>query len=118
MVCLMLSDQLSQYGLKESTIEKIIAVFAAVPEIEQVVLYGSRAQGSFKKGSDIDLVIRGESVNLSQLLKLENQLDDLLLPYTIDLSLQHQISNPELLDHINQVSKLLYEASKMHKEND
>jgi len=107
----MLTDEPSRYGLPESTITKINAMFAAVPEIEQVILYGSRAKGNFQNGSDIDLVIKGESLSHSQLLSLENRLEDLLLPYSIDLSLLHQINNPDLLDHIQRVGITLYEKS-------
>lgn len=99
----------SRYGLKESTIARINGVFAAVPEIEQVILYGSRAMGTYRNGSDIDLTIRGETVTHSQLLRIENQLDDLLLPYTIDLSLLHRIDNQDLLDHIKRVGIVFYE---------
>lgn len=103
------TDQPSRFGLPESAIARIIALFAEVPEIEQVILYGSRAKGTFRNGSDIDMVIRGESVTNAHLLSLENQLDDLLLPYSIDLSLLHQITNTDLLDHISRVGALLYE---------
>lgn len=82
-----------------------------MPEIAQVILYGSRAKGNFQNGSDIDLVIKGESVSHSQLLALENRLDDLLLPYSMDLSLLHEIGNPELIGHIQRVGVVLYEKS-------
>lgn len=107
----MQSDELLRYGLPESTIAKIVALFAAMPEIEKVILYGSRAKGNFRNGSDIDLVIRGESASHSQLLSLMNRLDDLLLPYSIDLSLLHEISNPELIDHILRIGVVFYEKS-------
>ncbi|BCS54478.1 nucleotidyltransferase domain-containing protein [Geobacter sp. SVR] len=105
----MRTDDEHRYGLKESTIEKINDVFSTVPEIERVILYGSRAMGRFRNGSDIDLTIKGEDVTHSQLLRIENQLDDLLLPYTIDLSLLHQIYNSDLLDHIRRVGVVFYE---------
>lgn len=102
-------DEPLRYGLTESVITRMTALFAALPEIERVMLYGSRAKGNFQNGSDIDLVIVGVSVSHSQLLSLENRLDDLLLPYSIDLSLLHQIENRELLDHIQRVGVVLYE---------
>ena len=105
----MSTDNESRYGLKESVITKIYGVFSIVPEIEQVILYGSRAMGTFRNGSDIDLTIKGDSVTHSQMLRLENQLDDLLLPYTIDLSLLRQIDNKNLLDHIKRVGIVFYE---------
>ncbi len=65
--------------------------------------------GTYRNGSDIDLTIKGEAVTHSQLLRIENQLDDLLLPYTIDLSLLHRIDNNDLLDHIERVGVVFYE---------
>jgi predicted nucleotidyltransferase len=97
-----------RFGLKEETVEKINTVFAAYPEIEQVILYGSRAKGNYRHGSDIDLVIQGERVTHTQLFQMENQLDDLLLPYKIDLSLLHAIDSLDLLDHIERVGKVFY----------
>jgi predicted nucleotidyltransferase len=100
------------FGLKQSTIEKIRGIFSGHPEVEQVLLYGSRAKGNYRPGSDIDLTICGEAVTLSQLLKIENELDELLLPYKIDLSLRHKIDSPELLAHIRRVGKVFYEKAR------
>ena len=88
-------------------IEKIVSVFAQHPEIEKAILYGSRAIGNFRNGSDIDLVLVGDVV-FSTLLKIESQLDDLLLPYKIDLSVLHKIENKDLIEHINRVGKDFY----------
>lgn len=98
-----------KYGLKQTTIEKINMIFSDRPQIEQVILYGSRAKGNYRNGSDIDLTIKGEGITLSQLLKIETELDDLLLPYKIDLSLLHQIDDPDLIDHIRRVGIVFYE---------
>jgi predicted nucleotidyltransferase len=96
------------FGLKAKHIDAINACFAQYPQIEQVILYGSRAKGNYKNGSDIDLTIVG-NLNYNSLLRLENQLDDLLLPYKIDLSLKCKISNPSLLDHIERIGVVFYE---------
>lgn len=101
------------FGLKQSTIRKINSVFAAVPEIEQVILYGSRAKGNYRSGSDIDLTVKGEGVSLSLLLKIENMLDDLLLPYKIDLSLFHVLGDPDLIDHIRRVGVVFYARTEI-----
>ena len=100
-----------RYGLTAGTIEKITGVFARYPQIEQVILYGSRAKGNYRNGSDIDLTIQGEEVTYSQLLSIENALDDLLLPYKIDLSLLRQIDNPDLIDHIKRIGIVFYEKT-------
>jgi predicted nucleotidyltransferase len=97
-----------KFGLKEQTINKIIKVFQSFPEIEQVILYGSRAKGTNKQGSDIDLTIKGKNLNLQLINKIDLELDDLLLPYTFDLSIYNQIDNPDLLEHIKRVGKDFY----------
>lgn len=101
-----------RYGLTEDAIARIKAVFAACPEIERVVLYGSRAKGTQRNGSDIDLTIEGDAVSHSQLLQIENMLDDLLLPHKMDLSLLREIDNPDLLAHIRRVGLVFYEKKR------
>jgi predicted nucleotidyltransferase len=103
------NDSEARFGLQQTTIDKINRIFSTRPHIEAVTIYGSRAKGTFRNGSDIDLTIEGDTVTLSELLKLENELDDLLLPYKIDISLLHQIDDPELLDHIRRAGVVFYE---------
>ena len=74
-----------RFGLTENTIEQISSVFIKHHEIEQVIIYGSRAKGNYKTGSDIDLTICSTEVNQRLLLQIMTELDDLLLPYSIDL---------------------------------
>ncbi len=96
------------FGLPAEAVEKLRGVFQGWPQIQRVLLYGSRAKGSYRPGSDIDLTIEGEQLSLSQLLAIENQIDDLLLPWMVDLSLKHHIDNPSLLDHIQRVGVSFY----------
>lgn len=99
-----------KYGLKGSTIEKIRRVLAHYPQVKQAVLYGSRARGNYKIGSDIDLtLIGGDELDLSILGKIMDELDDLLLPYTFDLSLFSLISDPEMREEIERTGVVLYE---------
>jgi predicted nucleotidyltransferase len=92
-----------KYGLKAETIKSIQNVFSTFPEVEEVILYGSRAKGNYKPGSDIDLSMIGEQLNLELSNKISLKLDDLLLPYIIDLSIFNQIDNENLADHIKRV---------------
>ncbi len=96
------------YGLTINTIQSIITVFIKYPVLEKAILYGSRAKGNYKTGSDIDLMLEGENLDLTILQKIENDLDDLLLPYKMDVSLLRHIQNPELLDHIRRVGIIFY----------
>jgi predicted nucleotidyltransferase len=95
-------------GLPWHAVEKICGIFRDFPQIRRVVLYGSRALGTYLPGSDIDLSIEAESLGLTELLSIENRIDDLLLPWKFDLSLLHQIDNPALLEHIRRVGVIFY----------
>ncbi len=102
-----------RFGLKEATIQKIHTVFARFPQIEKGVLYGSRAMGNHKNGSDIDLTLEGGPDLTQQVLyKVMTDLDDLLLPYTIDLSLFNNIGDPDVVDHIRRVGLVFYEKQE------
>ncbi|MCX6148824.1 MAG: nucleotidyltransferase domain-containing protein [Candidatus Kapabacteria bacterium] len=96
------------YGLKEDTINKIHSVFILFPEIEKVLIYGSRAKGNFRNGSDIDLTLFGHNLDYILLNKIKSLLDDLNTPYLIDISIYDKIKSDELLDHINRIGKEFY----------
>jgi len=99
-------------GLSEAALSAICGVFAGYPAIRRVLLYGSRAKGSYRPGSDIDLTVDGSGVTENERLEMESRLDDLLLPNKIDLSLVSSIKNPSLLDHIQRVGIVIYETCK------
>lgn len=94
-----------EFGLDEKTINSLKSIFSEYPEIEKVIIYGSRAKGNYKPGSDIDITLVAPKLGLSDLYKIENEIDDLLLPYKVDLSLFHLIDNPALVEHIERVGR-------------
>lgn len=101
-----------RFGLKDTTIQKISAVLARYPQVEQARLYGSRAKGNYKNGSDIDMTLSGgEDLTMHVLYRIMEEIDGLLLPYTFDLSLFHNISDPGVIDHIRRVGVLFYEKA-------
>jgi restriction endonuclease S subunit/predicted nucleotidyltransferase len=100
-----------KYGLSQTVIEKICAVFARFSAIEKAVLYGSRAKGNFKAGSDIDLTLFGENLAPAQSGEIAEMLDDLLLPYTIDLSIYAELNHAKLQEHIDRVGVVFYERA-------
>jgi len=97
-----------KFGLTDKTISNIQDVFIKYPQIEKVIIYGSRAKGNYKNGSDIDLTLYGQKLSQQILLSVFNELDELLLPYTIDLSIFDDIDNINLRDHINRVGLAFY----------
>lgn len=106
----------AENGLNGETMEKIMDVFNKFPAIEAAILYGSRAKGNYRTGSDIDITLKGKAISHHTMNKVCRELDDLLLPYTFDLSLFEQIHNPELIEHIERAGKLFYSRS-MHDVN-
>ncbi|OAQ38142.1 hypothetical protein A5893_15170 [Pedobacter psychrophilus] len=97
-----------EIGLSNEDLNKIRLVFTSFSKIEQVLLYGSRAKGSAKTYSDIDITLIGDYLDLNTKYNLDLALDDLYLPYTFDISIFSNIDNPDLLSHIERMGKLLY----------
>ena len=95
-------------GLTAQDSSMIIRVFSDYEEVDQAILYGSRANGNFKPGSDIDITLVGRDLNLQILNDLTAKFTELPIPYTLDISIQHQINNPALLDHIGRIGIPLY----------
>ena len=98
------------FGLSVDALRKIREAFAGFPQIEKVVIYGSRAKGNHRKGSDIDITLIGKNLTLENTIyPLTSALDDLYLPYTFDISIFNQLDEPEFIDHILRVGKTFYE---------
>jgi len=98
-------------GLSSSDIQKIFAVFESFAQIESCLLYGSRAMGNYKEGSDIDLTLKGDNLDLKVLNQVSNALDDLLLPYQFDLSVYASLQNQDIIDHIQRVGVPFYQRA-------
>ena len=106
-----MQDNPLHFGLTAEVIERIRAALAGFEQIRVATLYGSRAKGNYKPGSDIDLTLstEGELQN-SFLNRVAIALEELDLPYSFDISLLKQIDNPSLIDHINRVGVTFYQA--------
>lgn len=91
--------------------EKIInEIFEKYPQIKKVIVYGSRAKGNFREGSDIDLtIVEEKEIPTSVLLKLVNDFDDSLLPIKVDISIFSKLTNQDLIDHIKRGGQFFYQ---------
>ena len=96
------------FGLSAATLEKLNSIFARHEAIDTVLIYGSRAKGNYRPGSDIDLSIKGSEIPFAEFMQIEDQIDDLMLPYSVDLSQYRQINNAELITHIDRVGVEIY----------
>ena len=97
------------YGLDVEDIQNIKTAIAKDPAISKVILYGSRAKGNYRNGSDIDLTLLGKDLTLTNsVYPLLDELEELYLPYTFDISVYRHINNDDLIGHINRVGKVFY----------
>ncbi len=96
------------HGLSAATVAKIHGVLSRHAEVEQAILYGSRAKGNFKPGSDIDLTLTGSGLDERIRGRIDEELDDLLLPYEFDLSIFSGLTHADLIDHIRWVGVVVY----------
>lgn len=103
-----ITPQLNKFGLTPRDMSTIEDIFKNYPTIEEVYLFGSRAKGNYKLGSDIDLSIMNKSVTNEQLMKLKADFTESSLPYEVDVVLYEQITNPDFIQHINRVGIPFY----------
>lgn len=96
------------YGLTDMEMEQIRSIFASHKEVKQVWLYGSRARDEHQHYSDVDLMLVGKDVDLTCMAQIDEQLDDLLLPYRFDICAQHRINNIALMANIHRDGRMLY----------
>jgi predicted nucleotidyltransferase len=102
-------------GLSQTTLGKLNDVFKLHSAINSVLIYGSRAKGNYRVGSDIDLTIKGGVMDFAELMQIEDQIDDLFLPYTVDLSQYDQLTNVDLIEHIDRVGVVIYDKNLQSK---
>lgn len=93
----------SKTGLNQATMDVLMAVFGHYSQVENIYLFGSRAKGNYKPGSDIDLAISGEHANYSVANHLNYTLnEETPLPYYFDVVLLDKDTDPALRQHISQ----------------
>jgi uncharacterized protein len=101
------------HGLRDEDIRLILESVRLFPEITQVVLFGSRAKGNFKKASDVDLAIKGAAVTYDTAVKLADVLnEDKPLPYFFDVVHYESITEQCLVDHIDRVGVIMYQQEE------
>lgn len=101
-----------KFGLSQTTIEKIHSVFENHSEIAEVLIYGSRAKGNYREGSDIDISLKGKNLSQAVLSKLHWEIDDLNTPYFYDISIYHQLTSKDLKVHIDNYGQVFYKRAE------
>lgn len=99
------------YGLKDNELEKLSSLFATNQKVEKVILYGSRAKGTYRPFSDVDITLVGNTLTHDDLTRVILAIDDLLLPYQFDISIYNTLKNQDLIDHITRRGITIYSRS-------
>ena len=98
-----------KYGLSDKTLSTLDSILRKYPGIKECIIYGSRAKGNYRNGSDIDLSLKaGDNFDFTDLLRIASDFDDSDIPYLVDISIYDDISNTELKAHIDRIGKILY----------
>ncbi|MEM9090533.1 MAG: nucleotidyltransferase domain-containing protein [Cyanobacteria bacterium P01_F01_bin.53] len=105
------------YGLKERDLKHIRAAAAELEAVEQVVLFGSRAKGTYQQGSDVDLAIVGEGITHTTVLRLLESLnEERPLPYFFDVVDYNSLDDEPLRSHIDRVGIVLFNVAEDNAE--
>lgn len=99
------------HQLPQRVVEAIVATLSADPRVWRVVLFGSRARGQAREGSDIDLCLEGKGLDLDAQLALAERLDELDLPWKIDLLVMDGIQDPALRERIVREGRVLFQRA-------
>lgn len=101
-----------KYGLTESELKDIQAVLSHFPNVQKTVLFGSRAAGTHRPGSDIDLAIYGEQLTFDEYLEMKIALEEIGMLQEMDVVRFKTIDHPEFVDHIERVGIELYKKER------
>jgi len=99
---------IGSHGLEHKTVAQIAEVLARFPNVRTALLFGSRAKGLHKPGSDIDLALSGEALDWRVIGRIEDDLDDLLLPYRFSIIVHDHKTDPAVAAHIARVGRTFY----------
>lgn len=98
-----------KYGLSEVQLQQIVDFIKQYPEVEEAVLFGSRAIGTFKEASDVDIALKGEQVTHTLAVKMKfNIEEDTFLPFFFDFIAYPVITNEKLKEHIRKKGVVIY----------
>ena len=100
------------YGLADKYLTQIIDAADKFNEIEAVILFGSRAKGNYKPGSDVDLAVKGNRLRENTIARLADFLnEETCMPYFFDLVDYGNLDNPQLIAHIDRWGIAIFQRS-------
>jgi len=97
------------FGLRAGDLDYIIATIQQFSEIEKAAVFGSRAKGNYKLGSDVDIALWGDNISFTTLSRLHAMLEDeSSMPYFFDIVDYAHLDQKELKNHIERVGKVFF----------
>ncbi|MFW5805844.1 MAG: nucleotidyltransferase domain-containing protein [Bacteroidales bacterium] len=96
------------FGLQDKTLAMIKSVMEKHPDVKDVMVYGSRAMGNYKEGSDVDLALLGEDIKQNTVLRIQQELEDLNTPYLFDVLAYNKLQDKSLKEHIDSIGTSIY----------
>ena len=103
-----IDDAIIKFGIPLDVLERIIETIKSDKKVKEIILFGSRAKGKFKKGSDIDIAIIADTIKFDELNQIRANLSELLIPYSVDIIDFNKITNNELKEHILRVGQRVH----------
>jgi len=89
-------------GLLQPDLDIVLSVLGEFPNVKEAIIFGSRAKGNFRNGSDVDIALKGENINLEIVTNISYRLNkETILPYKFDVLDYQNINNSKLTEHIN-----------------
>lgn len=103
---------MGKFGLLDSDLVFLSNLFQKYTSIDEVIIFGSRAKGNYKNGSDVDLAIKSRSIEQVKINEIDNELNEnSILPYKFDIVHYEKIQTTELKDHIDRVGKVIFKIN-------
>lgn len=99
------------FGLSIDTVHDLQSIFKQFSNINEVLIFGSRAKGNYKNGADIDLAIKGQNITFDELMDVSLKIDELELLYKVDILNYYQKKNLPIGRHIDRVGKSFYKKN-------
>jgi predicted nucleotidyltransferase len=99
------------FGIYPNSYKEIISILQKHDSIEKAIIYGSRAKGNYREGSDIDFTLFG-TIQYDELIQLKNEFEESYIPYLFDISIYNDLQSESLKEHINRVGQLFYEKTE------
>ena len=97
------------FGLQSDDLDEIVKIFQQYQAVEEAIIFGSRAKGNYRKGSDIDIAIKGKDIGYDDVTSLSFAFnEESTMPYYFDIVHFEAISETALIDHINRVGRRIF----------